>query len=126
VDDFNWADVVLCRAGASSLSELRVVKKPVVLIPYPFHKDRHQFHNAQSFQREVSFPVLNVTVEDLKKNNYECLKNFFQQSRNFYAEDKGKHDEATLTSQISTTLNEELEKPLSIVFREIDGDVSAK
>jgi UDP-N-acetylglucosamine--N-acetylmuramyl-(pentapeptide) pyrophosphoryl-undecaprenol N-acetylglucosamine transferase len=41
------ADLVLCRAGASTIGELYAVGKPAVLMPYPFHRDQHQRHNAQ-------------------------------------------------------------------------------
>jgi UDP-N-acetylglucosamine--N-acetylmuramyl-(pentapeptide) pyrophosphoryl-undecaprenol N-acetylglucosamine transferase len=40
------ADVVLCRAGASTVSELAVVKKPALLVPYPFASENHQWANA--------------------------------------------------------------------------------
>lgn len=42
------ADVVVSRAGALSVSELCLVKKPVVLIPYPFAAEDHQTKNAQT------------------------------------------------------------------------------
>lgn len=41
------ADVVVSRAGASTLAELSLLGKPSVLLPYPYHKDRHQHANAQ-------------------------------------------------------------------------------
>jgi len=44
------ADVVVCRAGGSSLSELSVVGVPAILVPYPFATDDHQARNAASFR----------------------------------------------------------------------------
>ena len=41
------ADLVLCRAGASTVSELMVVKKPALLIPYPYATAGHQMDNAR-------------------------------------------------------------------------------
>ncbi len=41
------ADVVVSRAGAGTLAELTVLGKPAVLLPYPYHRDRHQHANAQ-------------------------------------------------------------------------------
>ena len=42
------ADLVICRAGASSLSELQAMGKPSILIPYPYAAENHQYHNAMS------------------------------------------------------------------------------
>lgn len=40
------ADLVVSRAGASTLAELTALGKPSILMPYPFHRDRHQHANA--------------------------------------------------------------------------------
>jgi UDP-N-acetylglucosamine--N-acetylmuramyl-(pentapeptide) pyrophosphoryl-undecaprenol N-acetylglucosamine transferase len=42
------ADLVLCRAGATTLAELTVCKKPAILVPFPAAADNHQVHNAKS------------------------------------------------------------------------------
>lgn len=44
---YRWADVVLCRAGALTVSELAAVGLPSVLVPYPHAVDDHQTRNAQ-------------------------------------------------------------------------------
>lgn len=43
---YRWADWVLCRAGALTVSELMVVGLASVLIPFPYAIDDHQTHNA--------------------------------------------------------------------------------
>ncbi|MBP3939744.1 MAG: undecaprenyldiphospho-muramoylpentapeptide beta-N-acetylglucosaminyltransferase [Clostridia bacterium] len=40
------ADLVICRAGASSLSEIQVMGKPSILVPYPYAAENHQYYNA--------------------------------------------------------------------------------
>ncbi len=42
------SDLVVCRAGATTLAELTVCKKPSVLVPFPAAADNHQVVNAQS------------------------------------------------------------------------------
>lgn len=42
------ADLVICRAGASSLSEFEALGKASVLIPSPNVTENHQFHNAMA------------------------------------------------------------------------------
>ncbi len=41
------AELVVSRAGASTLAELTRLGRPAVLLPYPYHRDRHQHANAQ-------------------------------------------------------------------------------
>jgi UDP-N-acetylglucosamine--N-acetylmuramyl-(pentapeptide) pyrophosphoryl-undecaprenol N-acetylglucosamine transferase len=43
---YAWADVVLCRAGALTVSELGIAGVASVLIPYPYAVDDHQTKNA--------------------------------------------------------------------------------
>ncbi len=44
---FAWADLVVCRAGASTLAELCAVGVPAVLVPFAAAVDDHQTRNAQ-------------------------------------------------------------------------------
>lgn len=42
------ADLVISRAGASSLSEIQALGKPSILIPSPNVAENHQYHNAMA------------------------------------------------------------------------------
>jgi|YNPNPStandDraft_1061719.scaffolds.fasta_scaffold00144_19 UDP-N-acetylglucosamine--N-acetylmuramyl-(pentapeptide) pyrophosphoryl-undecaprenol N-acetylglucosamine transferase len=44
-----WAHLVVCRAGAASLSEIALFGRPSVLIPFPHAADDHQTENARAF-----------------------------------------------------------------------------
>lgn len=45
-DAYQWADVVICRAGALTVSELAMAAKPAVFVPLPHAVDDHQTKNA--------------------------------------------------------------------------------
>jgi UDP-N-acetylglucosamine--N-acetylmuramyl-(pentapeptide) pyrophosphoryl-undecaprenol N-acetylglucosamine transferase len=47
-DAYRQADLVVSRAGATTLSELTALGKPSILIPYPFAANNHQDLNARS------------------------------------------------------------------------------
>ena len=42
------ADLIICRCGAMTLTELQACGKPSILIPSPYVAENHQFHNAQA------------------------------------------------------------------------------
>ncbi len=47
-DAYARADLVVCRAGATTLAELTVCKKASILIPFPYATDNHQEVNARA------------------------------------------------------------------------------
>jgi UDP-N-acetylglucosamine--N-acetylmuramyl-(pentapeptide) pyrophosphoryl-undecaprenol N-acetylglucosamine transferase len=48
---YNQADVVVSRAGASTIFELSYFGKPAILVPYPFSAGNHQWKNASEVER---------------------------------------------------------------------------
>ena len=54
----NAADLVLCRAGASTLSELSRIGKPALIVPSPNVTNHHQEKNARLVERAGGAKVL--------------------------------------------------------------------
>jgi UDP-N-acetylglucosamine--N-acetylmuramyl-(pentapeptide) pyrophosphoryl-undecaprenol N-acetylglucosamine transferase len=48
---FAEADLVISRAGASTVSELAAAGRPSILVPYPYAADDHQTRNAEAMER---------------------------------------------------------------------------
>ncbi len=45
------ANLVIARAGATTVGELAAIGRPSILVPYPFAMDDHQTENARAFER---------------------------------------------------------------------------
>jgi UDP-N-acetylglucosamine--N-acetylmuramyl-(pentapeptide) pyrophosphoryl-undecaprenol N-acetylglucosamine transferase len=49
---YSWADLVVSRAGASTVAELTAIGRPSVLIPFPYAVHQHQLYNAKLLEKE--------------------------------------------------------------------------
>ena len=52
------ADLVICRAGAITLSELQVQGKASILIPSPNVAENHQYHNAMALVNNQAASII--------------------------------------------------------------------
>ncbi|MCD8193502.1 MAG: undecaprenyldiphospho-muramoylpentapeptide beta-N-acetylglucosaminyltransferase [Tannerellaceae bacterium] len=59
---YSAADLIISRAGASSISELCLLKKPVILVPSPNVSEDHQTHNAMALVNKNA--AIMVTEKD--------------------------------------------------------------
>ena len=70
------ADLVIGRAGASSLSEIEAMGKASILIPSPYVAENHQFHNAMALVNRNAARIIeekNLNSEALGKMIDELL-----------------------------------------------------
>jgi UDP-N-acetylglucosamine--N-acetylmuramyl-(pentapeptide) pyrophosphoryl-undecaprenol N-acetylglucosamine transferase len=65
------ADLVICRAGASTVAECAAVGLPAVFVPYPWHKDRQQERNALDAVAAGAARI--VAQEDLDAPKLRCI-----------------------------------------------------
>ena len=78
VEAYSWADLVICRSGASTVSEIAAVGLPSILIPYPHHSDQQQTQNANWLiqagaaflleQKDLTAAALKALVVELHEN----------------------------------------------------------
>ncbi len=59
-DAYHWADLVICRAGATTIAEVTACGKACIFIPFPFATDDHQRKNAEALAAKgAGFMLLN-------------------------------------------------------------------
>lgn len=85
------ADVVVCRSGAITLSEVQALGKPSVLIPSPNVAENHQYHNAMALvknnaaivieEKDLTNTSITKAVDKLLSDK-ETLKKFSQNAKN--------------------------------------------
>jgi UDP-N-acetylglucosamine--N-acetylmuramyl-(pentapeptide) pyrophosphoryl-undecaprenol N-acetylglucosamine transferase len=85
------ADLVICRAGAITLSEIQAMGKPAILIPSPNVAENHQYHNAMALVNKGAAEIIEeseLTGELLMQKadqmlvDPENLKKISENSRN--------------------------------------------
>lgn len=64
---FASADLLISRAGATTIAEMEAVRLPAVLIPSPYVANNHQFYNAQSYIESKACIVLEEKDIDIKE-----------------------------------------------------------
>ncbi len=71
------AHLLICRSGASSLSEASVAGKPTIMVPLPNSKDNHQHNNAIAFE-DMGAGIVMVQESFTPENMALKLENFFR------------------------------------------------
>ena len=84
------ADLIICRAGATTIAEVTALGVPSILIPYPYAAENHQEYNARALveknaavmikDAELSGPRLVETIEMLM-NDQDKLKLMAQNAK---------------------------------------------
>jgi len=75
---YSLADLVICRAGATTLAEISAYGLPAILIPYPYATHNHQEINARIFAREGAAILIlenDLSGEKIAQVLLDLLKN---------------------------------------------------
>jgi len=77
---YEWCDIIICRGGAITISELMVFGVPAIIVPYPYATDDHQMKNSRYLESKEAAIVIdqeNFTETYLAK----ILKSLIENSK---------------------------------------------
>ena len=74
------ADLVICRAGATTVAEIKAIGKGAIFIPFPFAADNHQVLNASSLENAGAAEM--ILEKDLNGKALAERINFYASSPN--------------------------------------------
>jgi len=90
---YQWADVVICRAGALTVSELAMAAKPAIFIPLPHAVDDHQTKNAMYLVERNAAKV--IAQKDFNGTSLgQMLNSLFISDKVVQSMSKAAHDAA--------------------------------
>lgn len=80
----NACDLVVCRSGAMTITEVSVVGKPAIFIPFPFATENHQEYNAKVLEKvgaakiildkDLNSEILENTIENMVQDCKELKR----------------------------------------------------
>ena len=70
---YNWCDIIVCRGGAITISEIMCLGIPAIIIPYPHAADDHQMKNAKFLEKNNAAVVI-----DQKNFNAQYLESILK------------------------------------------------
>jgi len=110
---YSEADLLICRAGASTVAEIAVMGKPAIFIPFPAAAGGHQSQNAEALEKtgaaiiieekDLSPEILASRIISLKESP-EALKEMSLVSRNFGKPDAAKEIANDILSWIESKI----------------------
>lgn len=108
---YQWADVVICRAGALTVSELAMAAKPAVFVPLPHAVDDHQTKNAEYLVSRGAAKLIPQS-EFNGTTLGQMLNSFFVSDKVIQAMAKAAHDaaHADATQRVADICKEQAKK----------------
>ncbi|MEM0912402.1 MAG: undecaprenyldiphospho-muramoylpentapeptide beta-N-acetylglucosaminyltransferase [Pseudomonadota bacterium] len=73
---FEWADIIICRAGALTVAEVAAAGRPAIFVPLPIAVDDHQTANAIALAKNnAAFIVQQTEIEQTMMDKLMVLAN---------------------------------------------------
>ena len=82
---FKSCDLIVSRAGASTIAEINALKKPCIYIPSPYVANNHQYYNALDLkkagyaevieEKDLTVDILNNKIDEMLKNKDKYINN---------------------------------------------------
>ena len=99
---YDWADLLIGRAGAMTVSEISAIGLPSILIPFPHAMDNHQRFNAQFLAEKGGVEV--ILDKDLKPDILaHTIKRIFQEENKLSDMSKSAFDETFVNATENIT-----------------------
>jgi len=76
---YEWSDLIISRAGASSVAEISCVNRPAIFVPYPFQQGTHQTDNAKALERLNKAVIVEETKPEFGRRLREALQKLLSQ-----------------------------------------------
>jgi len=100
---YQWADMVVCRAGAMTVSELCAAGLASILVPFPYAIDDHQTHNGRYLAdagAAILLPQAELNPESLGLKLEQLLDDKWRQTMSNAARSLARLDAARIVADI--------------------------
>jgi UDP-N-acetylglucosamine--N-acetylmuramyl-(pentapeptide) pyrophosphoryl-undecaprenol N-acetylglucosamine transferase len=109
------ADVIVCRAGATTLAELAIIRKPAILVPFPQAANDHQTANARALQEQGAAILLKDA--DVQERLFDAVQGILH---NIYAQN-------AMTQALEKFAKPNAGRDIAeAILKEVYGDYSVK
>lgn len=105
----NMVDMVVCRSGAMTITEIAIVGKPAIFIPFPYATENHQEYNARVLEKYNAAKIIldkNLKADNLNEEIQQIVsdKNLLKQM--------SKNAEKAAVSQVEEKIYKEIQKAI--------------
>ena len=102
--EFDKADIIISRCGASTLAEINLFRKFSLLFPLPSAMNNHQYHNALEFAKTNECIIVNEKEINIDKISKKIEKRMFFKKKSYKLKLNRNKSKSSLTTLIKKLL----------------------